>query len=250
MIDPSSILAQAVSDLQHRMGVDPSQIAPAEWLALARAALRVADPFRDVNADAAGIPVSLPDGTTLWRLTIGANIWLDDVARFLPKGMDDPLFRRALVYACANARSPDAFIGLVSESALRRALRRFERSVFATTDEINLALNRLFSVRPRSTEPDPSTAADWASLCARLETQTGIPAHDWCWKHSGSYALKAYNDLHDFAAAYARLKHSRFPDDADRALEALQLVKVAIRNRIHPPTGGAGGNAPRPLHSS
>lgn len=236
MIDPATILAQAVADLEGRMGVHRADILPEEWLALSKAALRFADPFRDVNADAAGFPVILPDGTALWRLTIGAQIWLDELERSLDGGTANPLYSRAVVFACAHARDRDAF-PQPSPREAERAVTAFERSLRITRAEAASALKRLSSRSSADgrAAPGQSAAIDWAALCARLETQTGISAHDWCWKHSGDYTIKAWNDLHDFAAAFSpRAKQHHVQDEADRALEALQLAKVAIRKRIHP----------------
>ena len=56
------IFARALDDLKSRMGVGLADLTAEEAVALVRACERVADPFREVNADAAGMPVRVADG--------------------------------------------------------------------------------------------------------------------------------------------------------------------------------------------
>ena len=82
---------------------------------------------------------------------------------------------------------------------------------------------------------------DWRSLCARLETQTGIPAREWIWSRSSAYALHCYNDLDAFARACGGKSGTAMRDELDAATEALQLVKVRIMKRVERTRGGANG---------
>ena len=92
--------------------------------------------------------------------------------------------------------------------------------------------------RPAGLADVEDAATDWRAVCARLETQTGIPAGDWIWKHSAAHVLACYNDLHAFARACAGGGWVRMRDELDAAAEALQAVKVAIMRRV----GGGASN--------
>lgn len=231
----TATFAAAISDLKSRMGVDFKDLKPAEVCALVHACDRAADPFREVNADAAGFPVRVADGVYFWKLTIGASVWLDHVETLLPKGAHDPRYKLALIYAVSHARDPKAF-EMDDLSTIEKTVKRHFRKICATVDEINIALDILFKLKPDTRKRDCIDAAtDWASLCARLETQTGIPAKEWIWNHSSSYAVKCYNDLHDFAASYCAAggrSSAHMRDELDEAVNALQLLKVTIMKRV------------------
>ena len=113
--------AKALDGLR-RQGVEPGDITPDELYALAEAARRCADPFREVNADTAGYPVRVCEGVWFWKLTIGASVWLDEVSGMLGGGTD-PRYRLATIHALVHAREPEAFAGLDTESKVMRAVR-------------------------------------------------------------------------------------------------------------------------------
>lgn len=228
-----AIFAQAVSDLDARCHVKISDLTAGEILRLVAACDRVANPFREVNADAAGIPVRVAKGVYFWHLTIGASVWLDECERFL----DEDRYRLALIYAVGNARNASAFDGLDDERSVCRAVKRYCRSIAATPQEVNLALDILFRRKADTRQSDVTdAAADWVNICARLETQTGIPAKDWIWNHSGRYALKCFNDLSEFASAYsggdARVR-AHMKDELCEAQNELQRLKAEIMRRVY-----------------
>lgn len=242
-------LARALADMESRMGVSPRDLTAEEVCRLARACERCADPFRAVNADAAGLPVRVAEGVHFWRLTIGASVWLDDMARLF--GAKSERWRMCLVYALVHAREPEAFGGLEDARAVEGAVKACCRGICATPDEVDRAVDEALGERPRrparADDGDAGrAAADWRALCARLETQTGIPAREWIWKRSSGYALRCYQDLHAFAAAYAgngTAACRAMRDELDAANEALQLVKVGIMKRVGAAreAGGAHG---------
>lgn len=230
----SLIFAAALADMRVRMGVEIADMTPDEIRELVHACDREANPFRGIDVDLAGIPVRLCDGVWLWKLTIGASIWLDEHAEpILGRGEK---YKLAMVYAMINSRDPSAFDGLDDESSILAAVKRELKGVAATAEEINAALDVALGVRPAPPRDVTSdgAAADWASICARLETQTGIPARTWIWEHSSAYALKCYHDLHDFAAAYSSNRRigRRVQDDLDLAVQARQALKVEISRRV------------------
>ena len=179
--------AKALQELK-RQGVEIADATPDELYALAEAARRCADPFREVNADAAGFPVRVCEGVWFWKLTIGASVWLDEVAGMLGGGTS-PKYRLAMIHALVHSRDPEAFAGLDSEPKVMRAVKATMRTIHATPEEVNRALDAALGLARRPTTPKSTTAAaaaDWAAICARLETQTGIPAAEWIWKRSGA----------------------------------------------------------------
>jgi hypothetical protein len=228
--------AKALQQLR-KQGVELADVTPAELYGLAEAARRCADPFREVNADAAGFPVRVCEGVWFWKLTIGASVWLDEVSPMLGGGTS-PRYRLAMIHALVHSREPEAFAGLDTEPKVMRAVRATMRRIHATPEEVNRAIDVVLGLRPnaggqRSRAADSATAADWAALCVRLETQTGIPAAEWMWKRSGAYAILAYNDLHEFARAYSGGGSSeRMQDELDDAMCALRAVAAAIEKRV------------------
>lgn len=226
--------AKALQELK-RQGVEIADATPDELYALAEAARRCADPFREVNADAAGFPVRVCEGVWFWKLTIGASVWLDEVAGMLGGGTS-PKYRLAMIHALVHSRDPEAFAGLDSEPKVMRAVKATMRTIHATPEEVNRALDAALGLARRPTTPKSTTAAaaaDWAAICARLETQTGIPAAEWIWKRSGAYAIMAYNDLHEFANAHGGGRSDgHMLDELDEAMTALRLATSRIERRV------------------
>ena len=228
--------AKALQQLR-KQGVELADVTPAELYGLAEAARRCADPFREVNADAAGFPMRVCEGGWFWKLTIGASVWLDEVSPMLGGGTS-PRYRLAMIHALVHSREPEAFAGLDTEPKIMRAVRATMRRIHATPEEVNRAIDVVLGLRPnaggpRSRAADSATAADWAALCVRLETQTGIPAAEWMWKRGGAYAILAYNDLHEFARAYSGGGYAeRMQDELDDAMCALRVAAAAIEKRV------------------
>lgn len=153
----------------------------------------------------------------------------------LPEGHGGERYRLALVYACRHSREQSAFVGLDDLTKIEREIRRDFKTLAATPEEVNAALEAVLGLRPRPATDVGESAKSWAALCARLETQTGIPSREWIWGRSSSYALKCYHDLHDFARAYCSAKGTsprHMADELDDAVNALQRLKVEIRNRV------------------
>lgn len=239
------LFATALEDMKSRMGVDLADMTPAEVAALVRACDREASPFRGVNADAAGMPRAVCPGVWFWKLTIGAAIWLEEVVEPLV-GTGDR-YRSALVYALMHARESEAFAGEWTERRLHTECVIALKRLTVTTDELDAALGEALGIASRPprarTREIEAAAKDWASLLVRLEAQTGIPAEDWMWSKSASYALKSYADLHNFAAALA---HQRTPDEPpqrelDAAAGERQRLKVEIAKAVKARKAAAHG---------
>jgi len=232
------LLSQALADMKARQGVTIADLTPGELVALVRACEKVASPFDEVNADAAGLPVRVCDGVWFWRLTVGASIWLDNADKLLGGKRFDPRYRLALVYACRYARRSDMLNGCDTIRDLTRTVRNGLSDIDATADEVDAALDVVLGVKarpPAGGDEIKKAATNWTKLCARLETQTGIPAREWIWNRSGAYLVKCYNDLHEFARAYSVAKSSSSEymlDELDEAVNTLQVLKVNIMRRV------------------
>ena len=228
------IFAGALADLASRLGVRVEEMEPGEIAALVRACDREADPWRETTADAAGVPVRVCEGIYFWKLTIGAAAWLEDVAA--PVVRDNGRYRLCLIHALVHAREPEAFRDLDTEPKIRRAALDTALRISATPEEVDLAIERALGLRTqvRSDDETKDAAVGWASIAARLETQTGIPAAEWIWHRSSSYAMKCYMDLHAFARAYSGRGggSDRLVDELDAAVVARQKLKVKIAQRV------------------
>lgn len=228
------IFARALSDLRSRMGVGLADLTADEVVALVKACERVADPFRDVNADAAGMPVRVAKDVWFWPLTIGAVVWLEETAdRWWAE--DPRRYRNALVYAALNARTPGAFAP-AEKSDVERNVRAALRTVTATSDEVDAALERVLGIASCASRRDgeeavAETSTSWAHLLAKIEASTGIRREHWLWGVSYRETLRAYHEARQVAAASG----SRAPemlDELDEATNALQRIKVNIMKRV------------------
>ena len=229
------IFAAALADLESRMGVKPGDMTAGEIAALVRACDREANPWREADADAIGVPVRVCEGVWFWRPTIGAAAWLEEVAA--PLAANAAQYRACLVYALVHAREPEAFRGLDTRRKIHAAALRTVLAIGASAQEVDCAIERALGIRrqARSDAEIRDAAVGWANIAARLESQTGISAAEWIWKRSSSYAMRCYTDLHAFARAYsaaARTPGRDMLDELDDAVAARQILKARIAKRV------------------
>lgn len=229
------IFTRALDDLKSRMGVGLADLTAAEVVQLVRACERVADPFREVNADAAGMPVRVSDGVWFWPLTIGAAQWLEETAdRWWAE--DPRRYRNALVYAALHAREPEAFAE-IEKPGVERLVRRALRTVAATSAEVDAALERVLGIASVSSASSPTdgdvaaTATSWAHLLAKLEAKTGLERDHWLWGVSYAETLRVYHEARQVAAASGE-RAPEMLDELDDAVNGLQRLKVNIMNRV------------------
>ena len=229
------IFARALDDLKSRMGVGLADLTSDEVVQLVRACERVADPFREVNAAAAGMPVRVADGVWFWPLTIGAVAWLEETAdRWWAE--DPRRYRNALVYAALHARNRDAFAE-IEKREVERLVRRALRAVAATSAEVDAALERVLGISSVSSASSPTdgdvaaTATSWAHLLAKVEASTGIKRDHWLWGVSYAETLRAYHEARQVATASGE-RAPEMLDELDAAVNALQRLKVNIMKRV------------------
>ena len=211
------------------LGVEPGDLLPSEIEALVHACDRMRQPFSAANAEAAGFPVRVSESVVLWRLTVGANVWLDEFAgRWWPSG--SKAYAWAHIYAMRHAREKDAFLELDSEERAYKAIRADLLAIDCTEDEILAALERFPADDPPQREGESQT--DWCSFVLALEARTGIPADEWTWHHSVHECSNAYHRLKEFAAAQGGSKAPRMKDELDRATTALARTVAGIVRRV------------------
>ncbi len=241
----------------HGIGMD--DLTAVELAALVHAVERVCSPFSDVNAELAERPVPVCRGVWFWRPTAGAQMWLDEyAARWWPKGT--LRWKWAQVYALKNARDAEAFAPLTKRWRAERAIVMCALRLPVHGAELQDALNRAYGVMPHDAPRGRRTRAermkaeaqtDFASIVARLEVESGIPRDTWLWGRSLAYALDAYVQMHQFAAAFSMSggERTRMRDELDDALRNLAAVKDGIvrgvrERRLAAGRAEAHGNAP------
>lgn len=222
-------------DLRQKYGITADELTAEELDALIKAAERFENPFADLNAAICGMPYEVCKGVYLWELTIGASVWLDTYAARWYDTKHEHYFW-ALVYALMNARNPEAFINLTTESAAYEAIHKCAMRLAVNKDALKHAVEKVLNLKPgagNSADDDKPKHADWEAIIARLEGQTGEPAEKWIWGHSALYCSKVYNDLSTFAAAVmAGGETKRAQDELDLAINAVRRVRKQIVQRI------------------
>ena len=240
MLKTDYLFEKEITNLK-QVGVEITDLSGAEIVALVKAVEKLRNPFSGVNLDVVGAPITV-GGVTLWKLTVGATVWLAEFARnwWLYRGKEKAYFW-ALVYACVNARRKGAFITLTDEKTAHEEITKMALKMAVYEDELAKAVNDCLEVREatapklnKGKEPEdkPEIQTDWASIIARLEGQTGIPADEWCWNRSADYALRVHEDLQRFAKAAAGEKVAEMRDEADMATSALARLRAQIKARV------------------
>lgn len=229
-------------DLRERHGIALDDMTAGEIAALVHAVQRVCSPFTDVNAELVERPVPVCRGVWFWRITAGAQIWLDEyAAKWWAK--DSLRFRWAQVYALMNARDAGAFAPLTTRPRAEAAIVACALRLPVSGRELQDAIERAYGVDPADAPKPPKSwqarieaeaQADFAAIVARLEVQSGIPRTAWLWDRSLVYAMKAYVEMHEFAAAFAagEGQRRRMVDEMDEALSNLARTKAAIVARV------------------
>lgn len=225
-----------------QVGVEITDLTGAEIVALVKAVENLRNPFTGVNLDVIGFPVVVA-GTPLWKLTVGATVWLAEFAKkwWLDRGMAKAYFW-AMVHACVHAREQGAFTCLTDQKTAHDAITKTALRFAAVEAELVDAVNQCLESRetqPRSLSKKkgaandaPQQQVDWASIVARLEGQTGIPASEWCWNRSADYALRVHEDIRRFAQMAGGRDTERMRDEADMATSDLARLRADIKSRV------------------
>ena len=231
-------LQGVLSDLAGQ-GITADKLTAAELTLLVRACDRCDNPYSDINAELCEQPVKVCKGVYLWPVTAGANIWLTEYAeKWWPKGTG--AFRWAQIYACYNARNPDAFASLTSRAKARLAVLACVLRIPAHMGELVVALNRCYGVHPDTVDdphavrkPDNEQAENFAHFVAMLEVQSGIPAKKWLWGKSLSTVMNTYYKMTALASAFGGGKAAEdMTFELNDALKNLANVTACIVERV------------------
>lgn len=229
----SALFDKEVAELKAR-GIALSDLTGDEVVALVHAVDRMSKPFRDANLEAVGMPVVLSDGTTLYNLTIGATVWLDEYAAEWWNAKTKTYFW-AMVYALAHGRDKDAFAELVDRDVARKAITKFALKVHVTEDELLEGIERAVhkpDAEASRNAPAVEQQTDWGEILRTLEVATGIPCERWVWGRSADWCVLEYHKQMRFAEAMKGKSMPRMKDEVDRAANNLARIRFGILQRL------------------
>lgn len=231
-----AILKRELRDLKERYGASVEDLTADELERLVLACRRVERPFSNVNMALVERPVRVCEGAYLWPITAGAQIWLEEFAAewWKPESM---MYKWARVYALAHAREPEAFTSLQDKSSARKAIIRTLLRFACHGAELQDAVDRCYGIRDqvapeKKRKSEVRAQTDFASLVARLEVESGIPAGTWLWGRSMVQTMMAYAELHEFAATFAGGERKHMKDELDEAMNDLARLKRDIHVRL------------------
>ena len=232
-------LQQELLDLRSRFG-SLDRLTADELAELVDCCRRADSPFGEKSKALIDAPAARLRGFEFRPLTVGASIWLDEYAAKW-WGDNDNRYFWALVYALVHGHERAAFLYLTSENAARRAICRmslqFAFSRRALEEAVDKALGRAGNDGRDDEGPDATAQAaamtDWTAVVARLEAESGIGRDEWLWGRSAEYTVRAYYELHSFAARCSgAAEKRRMFDELDRAINALARLKKRIKERL------------------
>ena len=240
-------LQNELNDLRSRYKVRLDDLTADEIAELVDCCRKVDDPFGGAGVALSDLPVACIKGVPIYPLTVGASIWLDEyVAEWW--GKDNTCYFWALVFAMIHAHEKDVFAQLTDRGKARRRILAtclrfmFDRRTLEQAVDRALGAPSDDGDRKRN---ETESHNDWVAFLARLETQTGIHRDEWLWGRSAAYTIRAYRDLHAFAARYAAIgDRVRIFDAMDRALNALARLKKRIKVRLESRSEEAEPSAP------
>lgn len=218
-------------------GITAADMTADELEALVHAVERVNSPYSDINADLCEQPVKVCRGVYLWPLTAGALMWLEEYAAAW-WGKGSAMFRWAQTYALANARDPDAFVGLTDKWSARKAIVRTALRFACHRSELAVAKNLCYGVHrfdvedPRPPSAPDEQATDLAHFAAMLEVESGIPAKSWLFGRSFATMVKTYRRMTKLRSAFGADAAEKMTFELNDALTNLARVRSMIIERV------------------
>ena len=220
-------------DLKERFGIALGDLDADELEKFVLACRRIENPFSTVNMELIERPIRICEGVYGWTMTAGALVWIMEYAQ--KWWADGTMYKWAQVYAMIHAREADAFTSLTTKSAARKAILKTVLRLACHRRELQDALLKAYNVGEDLTEKQELTAremnaaqVDYASLIARLEVHSGIPAAVWLWEKTFVQTMRCYADLHAFAAAFSMCERKHMCDELDEAVNDLARLKMEI----------------------
>ena len=217
-----------LADLRRR-GIEPTL---AEQIWVVDLCRRVVCPFDSERADLIGAPVRV-GGATLWRLTIGAGVWLQDCA-FRWWAGDDTRLGMAVAWALAHSRDRDAITAAAAggAAAAAKTIKAWAMELTCTREELDAAIDELMPSAASAPAAPAGEGAqtDWQAVALDLAVLTGIPVESWVWASSRDQTLRAYARAK--AALIARSGGGYDPreplEPLSRALQDVAMAKGMI----------------------
>lgn len=220
------------------VGITAADMTADELETLVHACERVNNPYSDINADLCEQPVKVCKGVYLWPMTAGAFMWMEEyVCKWWKKGT--AMYRWAQTYALANARDPDAFVGLTDKWAARKAIVKTMLRFTCHRAELTVAKNRCYGLgqydmrdNAPASRPDEQ-ATNLAHFAAMLEVESGIPAKSWLFGKSVSDMVKTYRRMANLKNAFGGAESAeKMTFELNDALTNLANVKSMILERV------------------
>lgn len=220
------------------VGITAADMTADELETLVHACERVNNPYSDINADLCEQPVKVCKGVYLWPMTAGAFMWMEEyVCKWWKKGT--AMYRWAQTYALANARNPDAFVGLTDKWAARKAIVKTMLRFTCHRAELTVAKNRCYGLgqydmrdNAPASRPDEQ-ATNLAHFAAMLEVESGIPAKSWLFGKSVSDMVKTYRRMANLKNAFGGAESAeKMTFELNDALTNLANVKSMILERV------------------
>ena len=226
------LLEKEIAELRAR-GISLDSLTADEVEGLVHAVDRMARPFSAVNVETMGLPVRLGDGTTLYNLTIGATVWLDE---FAAKWWDSgsKAYFWALVYALRFGRDKGAFEQMLDKEEAKRRIVDMAVRIHLTEDELLDGIEQALHSNGRDGSGDdaPAQQVDWGSMVRALELATGIPADEWVWNRSTDWCVREFHRNRSIIEGMKGGGVPRMKDELDRATNALARVRCGIVSRL------------------
>ena len=225
-------LQTELDDLRRRYKVGLDELTADEIAELVDCCRKVDNPYGDAGMLLSDLPAARVKGVDIYPLTIGASIWLDEYADKW-WGRSDSCYYWALAFAMIHAHDRDVFAELTERGKARRAILSTALRFMFDRRTLDEAIDKALGRTTDGGRDGREGSTDWVAFLARLETQTGIRKDEWLWGKSAEYTIRAYRDLHAFAAKYAAGgDRVRLFDAMDRALNALARLKKRIKDRL------------------
>lgn len=168
--------------------------------------------------------------TTLYPLTIGAAIWLQECADEWFADNPSRSFY-ALAWALAHGRDKDAMEqAFMNADDASRLIRKWARGLTCTVKELEQAIDRILKTSDDDTGTTDRPDIDWARILTEIEAATGMPAQHWLWGASLGHTMRTWVAVRERMVLMAGGKMPRV-DALTDALKALAKAKLAIWNR-------------------
>ena len=162
---------------------------------------RVENPIGDEACFCAGNPISCGN-KHLWPFTIGSAMWYESACEMFSE--NDPVSSYLLPFALSNSRDAEYLQKLTLHKKIKKAVKSFCKSMSATQEEMDYALNSLFpsdhyaeymaeKEKEKLDTDKPEKTGDLNEIVAILcRWFKGTTPEYWTWNESRDRALHLF----------------------------------------------------------